>query len=132
MSNSLLVLNHSSSVPPYEQISAQLRVLIASGQLTSGVLLPSVRQLARDLGVAPNTIVRAYSELERDGWVITAARRGVIVAEQSPMLSRDERTLKLQEAVSELLVVAHQIGASLDEIYAELAQQSAALGQIQQ
>ncbi|BCL78528.1 GntR family transcriptional regulator [Ktedonobacteria bacterium brp13] len=124
MSTPLLILDQSSPVPPYEQIRTRLRILIATGQLRPGVLLPSVRQLARDLNVAPNTIARAYSELEHDGWVITAARRGVIVAEHSPELSEQERRERLAQAISELLVTAHQLGASHEEIMAEFYRQT--------
>lgn len=87
MSTLLLLLNQASPIPPYEQIGSQIRILIASGQLSPGTLLPSVRQLARDLGVAPNTVVRAYSELEQAGWVVTAKRKGVMVAPQPPLLT---------------------------------------------
>jgi GntR family transcriptional regulator len=124
MSTPLLILNHESPLPPYEQIRVRLRVLIASGQLHPGALLPSVRQLARDLNVAPNTIVRAYNELEREGWVTTSARRGVIVAEHLPQISAQERAERLTQAVDELLLTAHELGASIEEIVAEIQRQA--------
>ncbi|WP_267244819.1 GntR family transcriptional regulator [Streptomyces sp. PR69] len=65
---------HGAHIPPYEQVRAQLAELIATGALRQGDRLPSVRQLASDLGLANNTVVRAYRELETAGLVRT--RRG--------------------------------------------------------
>jgi GntR family transcriptional regulator len=116
----LLLLNHNSPVPAYEQIGLQIRTLIASKQLLPGSLLPSVRQLARDLEVAPNTVVRAYNELEREGWGVTSARRGVTIAPHPPIVSEEERKRRLAEAVAQLLVTAHQLGVSVEEVHAEI------------
>jgi GntR family transcriptional regulator len=120
MSDLLILLNHGSSVPPYEQISSQLRTLIASAHLLPGRQLPSVRQLANDLGVAPNTIVRAYNELERDGWVVTSARKGIRVADHPPTFSEKERQSRLADALNQLLVTAHQLGMSAAEVHAAI------------
>lgn len=111
-------------MPPYEQINTQIRTLIASMQLLPGTLLPSVRQLARDLGVAPNTIVRAYNELEQGGWVIPVARRGVIVAEHPRKLPDEERKQRLTQAVSEMLVATHQLGIPIAEVFTEIERQT--------
>ncbi|MEO8972879.1 MAG: GntR family transcriptional regulator [Ktedonobacteraceae bacterium] len=124
MNTPLLILNQTSPIPPYEQINSQIRTLIASMQLLPGTLLPSVRQLARDLGVAPNTIVRAYNELEQGGWVIPVARRGVIVAEHPPTMPSEERRQRLTQAVSEMLIATHQLGIPVDEVYAEIERQT--------
>jgi GntR family transcriptional regulator len=120
ISDLLILLNHGSSVPPYEQISSQLRTLIASAHLPPGRQLPSVRQLANDLGVAPNTIVRAYNELERDGWVVTSARKGIRVADHPPTFSEEERQSRLAGALNQLLVTAHQLGMSAAEVHAAI------------
>jgi GntR family transcriptional regulator len=119
-SDLLILLNHGSSVPPYEQISSQLRTLIASVPLPPGRQLPSVRQLANDLGVAPNTIVRAYNELERDGWVVTSARKGIRVADHPPTFSEEERQSRLAGALNQVLVTAHQLGMSVAEVHAAI------------
>jgi len=77
----LLRVDLSSPVPPYEQLRAQIAGLIAAGQLPPGSRLASVRQLAGDLGLAPGTVARAYSELEAVGTVVTRRRGGTFVAE---------------------------------------------------
>lgn len=123
MTNLLVLLNQASPIPPYEQIGLQIRTMIASAQLLSGTQLPSVRQLARDLGVAPNTIVRAYSELERNGWVVTSKRKGVMVALHPPLLTAGERQHRLEQAVSELLIAAHPLDVSIEDIHAEIDRQ---------
>lgn len=73
-----------SPVPPFEQIRARIADLVAAGELPAGTRLPSVRALAGDLGIAPNTVVRAYRELEAAGVVRTARGRGTVVADTPP------------------------------------------------
>jgi len=119
MSSLLLLLNHASPVPPYEQIGLQIRTMIASTQLAPETRLPSVRQLARDLGVAPNTVVRAYSELEHNGWVTTSKRKGVMVAPRPPTLTLEERQQRLAQAVSELLIAIYPLDISAEDICSE-------------
>jgi DNA-binding transcriptional regulator YhcF (GntR family) len=69
-----------SPVPAYEQVRGQLAREIHSGQLVPGTRLPTVRRLAGDLGLAVNTVARAYRELERDGLVATRGRNGTVVS----------------------------------------------------
>lgn len=69
-----------SPVPPYEQVRAQLAGQIQAGALAPGVRLPTVRRLADDLGLAVNTVARAYRELEQAGLVVTRGRNGTVVA----------------------------------------------------
>ncbi|MFI7398363.1 GntR family transcriptional regulator [Micrococcus luteus] len=73
-----------SPVPPFEQIRARISDLVAAGELRAGTRLPSVRTLAGDLGIAPNTVVRAYRELEAAGVVRTARGKGTLVADAPP------------------------------------------------
>src|SRR5215472_2888005 len=76
----LLVLDPESSVPPYEQVRSQLAAAIESGRLHPAAQLPTVRRLAGDLGLAVNTVARAYRELEMAGLVETRGRNGTFVA----------------------------------------------------
>ena len=69
----------SSTVPPYEQVRTQVAHQVAIGALPAGTRLPTVRQLAADLGLAANTVARAYRELEADGVIATHGRRGTFV-----------------------------------------------------
>ena len=65
--------------PPFEQLKAQVIARVGIGELIAGTRLPTVRQLAADLGIAPNTVARAYRELEADGFLETRGRNGTIV-----------------------------------------------------
>ncbi|MDU0349282.1 GntR family transcriptional regulator, partial [Actinomyces sp. MRS3W] len=76
----MLTIDPSSSVPPFEQVRAQLTEQIASGALPPGTRLPAVRRLAADLQIAPGTVARAYRELERAGAVRTNRRTGTTIA----------------------------------------------------
>jgi DNA-binding transcriptional regulator YhcF (GntR family) len=76
----LLVLDPSSPVPPYEQVRSQIAAAIDDGSLQPAVQLPTVRRLARDLGLAVNTVARAYRELEMAGLIETRGRQGSFVA----------------------------------------------------
>jgi DNA-binding transcriptional regulator YhcF (GntR family) len=74
-----ITLDASSSDPPYAQIRAQIAVQVSSGALPPGTRLPTVRALAAELGIAANTVARAYRELEHAGVVTTRGRAGTVV-----------------------------------------------------
>lgn len=63
----ILTIDPASAVPPFEQLRVQFRDLVSTGEFTPGTRLPTVRRLAEDLGLAPNTVARTYRELETDG-----------------------------------------------------------------
>jgi DNA-binding transcriptional regulator YhcF (GntR family) len=106
-------IDASSPVPPYEQLRSQIASQSATGELPAGTKLATVRQLAADLGLAVNTVARAYRELEADGVITTHGRRGTFVsssvldnAPAGPSLAADyvatarRRGLTLPEAVA--------------------------------
>ncbi|WNB86269.1 GntR family transcriptional regulator [Cellulomonas sp. ATA003] len=76
----MLVVDPASHVPPYEQVQRQIEELVADGTLAPEHRLPTVRRLAGDLGLAVNTVARAYRELEQAGVVQTRGRHGTFVA----------------------------------------------------
>ena len=73
-------IDATSGTPPYEQLRTQVATQVARGELAAGARLPTVRSLAERLGVAVNTVARAYRELEADGVVTTNGRRGTVVS----------------------------------------------------
>lgn len=98
----------SSPVPPSEQLRAQVAARVASGDLPAGTRLPTVRALAADLGLAANTVAKAYRALETDGVVVTEGRRGTFVATQheSPVAA---------DAAASYAAVARRAGLTLPE-----------------
>lgn len=74
-----IAIDHDSAVPPFEQLRAQIAGLVDRGELAPGTRLATVRKTAEDLGLAVNTVARAYRELEADGVVVTEGRRGTFV-----------------------------------------------------
>lgn len=74
-----LAIDHDSGVPPFEQLRSQIAGRVARGELAAGTRLGTVRETAHRLGVAVNTVARAYRELEADGVVVTEGRRGTFV-----------------------------------------------------
>ena len=72
-------IDPDGAVAPYEQLRSQVAAQVSDGRLPAGTRLPTVRRLADDLGLAANTVARAYRELEADGVVVTSGRRGTFV-----------------------------------------------------
>lgn len=103
-------------VPIYLQVMQQIKYLVASGRLQPGEELPSIRTLAEQLLVNPNTIARAYRELETAGVVEKRRTAGTYVAETGSPLARKERLKLLNERIDRLLVEAYQMGFELDDV----------------
>lgn len=103
-------------VPIYRQIVNQVKYLIASGKIRPGDELPAIRTLAEQLTVTPNTIVKAYGELETEGVVFKRRGAGTYVADlQSPLARKEQRRILAQRADS-LLTDANQLNFTLDEV----------------
>lgn len=113
--------------PPFQQISDQLREFIERGELGAGDALPTVRQLASDLGVAPNTVARAYADLQDGGWLTSDGRRGTRVAESTPADDARGRAAILRSDLSEVVVTLRRRGYSKKEILAALREAAHAL-----
>ena len=106
----------TTGVPIYQQLAEQICAGIARGRLTPDERLPSVRELSQTLVVNPNTVARAYTELERQGAVYTRPGMGVFVRAARPTLTRQERQARLQDAVDKLLIEAVGLGCDSDEV----------------
>ena len=100
----MLLLNYRDSRPIYGQIKDGLRRLIVTGALAAGEKLPSVRSLATDLAINPNTIQRAYAELEREGFIYSVPGKGSFASDRRPEdpARREELIARLRELVAEL------------------------------
>src|SRR3954470_12930108 len=112
-----LHVDTSSPVPPYEQIRAQLQAMVASGALAEGTRLPPIRQLAGDLGLATNTVGRAYHELELEGLVEARGRHGTVVRGRAAM-DAPEGQVVVDQAAEAFALEAQHHGAGLDDALA--------------
>ncbi|GGT04191.1 GntR family transcriptional regulator [Planobispora rosea] len=109
----IVEIDPEASVPPYEQLRTQIAALIRSGELEVGTRLPSIRQLAGDLGLASGTVARAYRELESAGYVRGRVGQGTVVR-AAPELAERERGERLTEAARAYATAARELGADLD------------------
>ena len=104
----------TDGVPIYHQIANQIKYLVAAGRLEIGERLPAVRRLAEDVLVNPNTVARAYRELEAEGVVESRRGSGVFVSDRASPLARREQNRILQERIDQLLAEAKQLDVDLD------------------
>ena len=104
----MIQLNYRDSKPIYEQIKEGLRRLVITGASAKDEKLPSVRELASELAINPNTIQRAYRELETEGYIYTVSGKGSFAAEQSDVNGRRNEALlkEFDEIVRELLYLS--------------------------
>ena len=115
-------LDATNGVPFYKQIILQVEMAIADGRLTTGDQLPTVRSLAVDLQVNPNTVARAYSELEIRGIVNTQQGTGTFISNQKVQISDVERERILAEITRSFVIHAASYGFSLGEISSYLSE----------
>jgi GntR family transcriptional regulator len=111
--------------PIARQITDGIKRMIAAGELQAGDALPSVRGLAQQLSINPNTVAKAYAEMTAEGWLLSRAGTGLFVAEQRQRLSDAERERRLDEAVDRfvgaVIGLDYPAGAILDRVADELS-----------
>jgi len=111
-----LHVNTASRLPIYQQLVHQIREAVARGELQPEERLPSVRQLSSELVINPNTVARAYLELERAGVLVSRAGRGMFVAQPGTDLTRAARERRLSEPLDRWLTEAVHLGFSAEEV----------------
>ncbi len=115
-------IDSKSGVPFYRQIIEQVKFAMSRGDLAPGSQLPTVRQLAVDLSVNPNTVIRAYKEMEIEGLLETHQGSGTFVTDHQPKIGDMERQRMLDQIITEMLARASSYGFVLDEVLAGLQQ----------
>lgn len=116
-----LLIHVSTDGPPiFRQIVDQIRFRILSGTLSAGDEMPAIRTLAERLQVNPNTVARAYRELEQEGLVEKRRTRGTFVAEQPERLNKTQRRKQIQPEIDRLLIAAYQLGIPTQELIEQL------------
>ena len=112
-----IIISNSAGVPIYEQIVSQIKANIISGELSEGELLPSIRNLAKDLRISVITTKRAYEELEREGFIHTAVGKGCYVAKRDTELIKEQTLAKIEEHIASVIELADICGLSDNEIF---------------
>ena len=111
-----ITIDLSDGVPIYRQIANQIRYLAASGRLAPGEELPPIRTLALQLRVTPNTIVKAYGELETAGVVRKRAGAGTYISDGLSRLADGERQRIVEQRIDALLAEAHHLNFTADDV----------------
>ncbi len=109
-------IDTKSGVPFYRQIIEQAKFAIARGDIGPGDRLPTVRQLAVELSINPNTVIRAYRELEIEGMLVTQQGSGTFVSDSRPDIDELEQQRMLDQILTDMLARASAYGFTLDDL----------------
>lgn len=111
-----IVISNTSGQPIYEQIEEQIKEAILRDELKEGDLLPSIRQLARDLKISVITTTRAYAELEQEGFIAIQQGKGCFVLPKNSEIVREQLLRKIEDCFSTAVSVARSARLSHDEL----------------
>lgn len=118
----LIRIDPQSPEPLFEQVVFAVKSAVAKGTAKEGERLPSVRELARELAINPNTVVRAYEALERDGVIVRRQGAGCFLSGRGSDLAATERRRQLQQLVRRAVTEAFHLGFQPDDVKKALAQ----------
>lgn len=111
-----IILNRSSMVPVYEQITGYMKSAIIKGQMRAGDALPSVRTLAAELQISALTVKKAYDRLEEEGFVVTVHGKGSFVAQADTAMAEETRRREAEETLSKAVDTVRAAGLTDEEI----------------
>jgi GntR family transcriptional regulator len=111
-----ILINNHASKPIYEQIRAQIKAMIMSGELKAGDALPSIRSMARSVHISVLTVQKAYDLLQEDGFIETTAGKGCFVSVQNQDFYLEEQQKKIEEHFTEAIEIARMSGIKLDSL----------------
>jgi GntR family transcriptional regulator len=120
------LIDYQDPRPIYEQITEQYKLLVLKGVLSPGEQMPSVRKLAMELAANPNTVQRAYAELERQGIIYTVKGKGSFVSGNISL--KEQKKRELRERLQRIVREAGEIGIGLDELMEDLGKDTEAAG----
>lgn len=111
-----IAISHENRDPLYKQVTDQLRDAIARGRLAPGARLPSIRAMARELGLSLITVKRAYADLERDDWIITRTGLGSFAAGTRREALRRRKRGEIREEIRRIIRTAESYGIPITEV----------------
>ena len=112
-----IIISNQSELPIYAQIREQIKEQILNGQIKEGEILPSIRSLAKDVGVSVIT-TRAYNDLEKEGFIATMQGKGSVVLSSNNKILKEQFIMRIEEGIETAVESAKQIGMTKDEIIA--------------
>jgi GntR family transcriptional regulator len=115
-----VIVSNRSGIPIYEQIKEQIKTAIFSGELKEDDLLPSIRQLARDLKISVITTTRAYADLEQDGFIVNVQGKGCFVLPRNTELARENAMYKMESGLCAAIEAAKEESITKDEVIERL------------
>ena len=115
-----IIVSNRSGIPIYEQIKEQIKAAIFSGELYEDEMLPSIRQLARDLKISVITTTRAYSDLEQEGFIANVQGKGCFVLPRNTELARENAMHKMESGLSAAIIAAKAGNITKEEVVERL------------
>lgn len=113
-----IIISNHSELPIYAQIREQIKEQILNGQIAEGEVLPSIRQLAKEIGVSVITTTRAYSELEEEGFIATMRGKGSIVLSRENDFLREQYLKRIEDGLTTAIETAKAIQMPREELFA--------------
>ena len=111
-----IIVSNQSELPIYAQIKEQLKEQILNGQIPEGTTLPSIRQLAKEIGVSVITTTRAYSDLEAEGFIATMQGKGSVVLSKDNSMVREQYLMRIEEGLTTAIETARVMGLPDEEL----------------
>ena len=111
-----IIISNQSELPIYAQIKEQLKEQILNGQIPEGSTLPSIRQLAKEVGVSVITTTRAYSDLEAEGFIATMQGKGSVVLSKDNSIVKEQYLMRIEEGLTTAIETAWVMGLSDEEL----------------
>ena len=115
-----IIIRSQSELPIYAQITEQIREQILTGTIPEGTVLPSIRALAREIGVSVITTTRAYGDLEKEGFIAAVQGKGTVVLSRDNDLLREQYLKRVEDSLSDAIATARTAGLDREEFLAVL------------
>lgn len=113
-----IIISNQSELPIYAQIKEQLKEQILNGQIPEGTTLPSIRQLAKEVGVSVITTTRAYNDLEAEGFIATMQGKGSVVLSKDNSVVREQYLMRIEEGLTTAIETARMMRLPEEELTA--------------
>ena len=111
-----IIISNQSELPIYAQVREQIKEQILNGHIKEGEVLPSIRSMAKDLGVSVITTTRAYSDLEQEGFIATMQGKGSVVLSKDNNMLKEQFLMRIEQGIETAVESAKQIGMTKMEV----------------